>query len=872
MHVPIRSVTAVAFLLGSLSTTLAQLYAIEAKLQPASRSEAAAEDHFGASTAMSDGRLAVGVPNASATEYREGHVDIYRQEDGVWVRESRLVPADPRLRNFGTQVAMDGDVLAVHAYRQNDSDDFGGSVAIIFERSGEAWHEVYRFNPVPPDAPPYDFEVTLAARGDRVIVGFPWIDTPDALFVGQVYVLSRATGSWVLEEQIDSPEPAENAGFGSAVGLDGDRLVISAIGARNQYGEWGGAAYVFEWNGEWRYSARLVPAQAVRCGEFGRAVAIHGDWIAASGGCRRPIAGDAGSVSLFHRSTLGWLPAQTIVPLDTDVVSGFGTSLALDDNTLAIPATGNWPRDPLRARVFVFERDSDQSWTRTAQIDSPVESGDFFGQSVSLEGQVLAVGAPEAYGLAGREQGAVHVVERTNDHWHATSTISRPTGELSVGDMLGKAVAIENDLMITGSGDSDVAGPFQGAIYLWDRVNDEWSERARIHAPDAQPFDGFGSAVAISGDRFVVGAPQANSLAGPDTGTAYVFVRNGADFVMEARLNPIGGAQYDRFGDAVAIDGETIVVGAHLSDRLPGEWDPRGAAYVFQFIDGAWQQTARLVASDATYGAYFGWSVAVSGPRVLVGAPQAHEPAGTTRGAAYCFEESNGVWQQELRFVATDLRGYPTYTSFGSAVGISGDTIAIGAPAVRGVNVEEGRVVIYGRGTGIWQREAVLAGSHPTRFASFGERLALRADRLAVGAGGERRDGEVDQSFGAAYLFARSGGEWIEVVHATASDGRPLQYFGKDAIAVDRNHMIVGVPYDGNGTPEQYGAVYDYAIHCAGDVNSDGVTDLDDLTQLLSHFGTPGGASISDGDLDADGDVDLQDLARLLSHFGGCPS
>jgi hypothetical protein len=297
----------------------------------------------------------------------------------------------------------------------------------------------------------------------------------------------------------------------------------------------------------------------------------------------------------------------------------------------------------------------------------------------------------------------------------------------------------------------------------------------------------------------------------------------------------------------------------------------RGAAYVYRYTDGQWQQAARLIASDPTPNANFGWSVDVSGTRVVIGAPHAHEPPGTVRGAAYVFTDTNGHWGQESRLVATDFHGAGTpNTSFGQGVAIGGDVIAIGAPGVRVTNPEVGRVLIYSRATGIWQRDAVLAASNPTRFARFGQLVAFDGQRLGVAAAGERDAADV--SLGAAYIFAPRENQWVEGIRVVASDARPLQGFASDAIALDGGRLIIGVPYDGNGTGTRYGAAYDYELICAGDVNGDWVVGTADLAIVLSTFGTPAGATPDAGDLDRDGDVDLADLTLLLGRFGDrCP-
>ena len=188
-------------------------------------------------------------------------------------------------------------------------------------------------------------------------------------------------------------------------------------------------------------------------------------------------------------------------------------------------------------------------------------------------------------------------------------------------------------------------------------------QQAKLTASDGAPDDGFGVSVAISGSMAVVGASFKNS----QTGAAYVFVRSGAAWSQQARLTAADAAQGSDFGYSVAVCGPAVVVGAtHISST------DTGAAYVFVRTDTAWSQQAKLAAPGPATIDFFGWSVAIVGSTAVVGAPGQTSP-----GAAYVFVRSGTAWHQQAKLTAADGA---SGDFFGGSVAISESTTVAGAP------------------------------------------------------------------------------------------------------------------------------------------------------------------------------------------------
>ena len=247
-------------------------------------------------------------------------------------------------------------------------------------------------------------------------------------------------------------------------------------------------------------------------------------------------------------------------------------------------------------------------------------------------------------------------------------------------DNFGQSVAVSGDTAVLGASGEDAGGIQAGAAYVVRRDqggSGNWGEVAKLTASDAQLGDFFGQSVAVSGDIVVVGAPGF-------PGVAYVFQRNqgGADnWGQVAKITASDAQGGASFGQSVAVNGDTVVVGASGEDGASETLADRGAAYVFRRHEGGvdnWGEVTKLAASDAQSGDKFGTSVAVSGDTAVVGA-YAEDAGGTNAGAAYVFQRDEGGtdnWGEVTKLTASDADGRDR---FGWSVAISGETAVVGA-------------------------------------------------------------------------------------------------------------------------------------------------------------------------------------------------
>jgi hypothetical protein len=315
---------------------------------------------------------------------------------------------------------------------------------------------------------------------------------------------------------------------------------------------------------------------------------------------------------------------------------------------------------------------------------------------------------------------------------------------------------------------------------------------AAVHQAKVIPADGaaennFGNCVAVSGDTMVVGAWRDDDL-GDSSGSAYVFVRNGGVWVQQQKLTAPApeGAPGDSFGVSVAVDGNTVVVGA---DHATVGGNRTGAAYVFVRSGGAWLFQQRLTAGDAALGDLFGRSVAISGNTVVVGAPG----EGAAAGAAYIFVRDGTVWTQQKKLMADDRAANDM---FGGAVAISGDTVAVGADVDNGAFPDSGSVYVFVRGGGLWTQQQHLTAPDAALGDNFGGSVALSGDTLVVGAASDD-DVVHGTSSGSAYAFVRTAGVWAPPAKLTAADAADYHRFGS-SVALNGDTVVVGADGDGS--------------------------------------------------------------------------
>jgi hypothetical protein len=398
-------------------------------------------------------------------------------------------------------------------------------------------------------------------------------------------------------------------------------------------------------------------------------------------------------------------------------------------------------------------------WIQSAELTaSDGGLGDQFGWSVGISGNTVVVGSPfHTVGL-NLAQGAAYVfVEPANGWTNMTQTAELVASNGAASAFFGTSVAISGNTIIVGAGSTTVQGnAHQGAAYVFVEPSGGWTnmtQTAELTASDGFVGDDLGASVAISGNTVVAGAPYASIGSNFQQGAAYVFVEPSGGWksmTQTAKLTSSDGAADDIFGDALAIAGNAIVIGA--SEASVSGNGNAGKAYVFVQPGSGWTnmtQTAELTASGAMADDYFGSSVAISGNSVVVGAPSDYS------GASYVFAEPTGGWTDMTQTAELTPDSSESLLLMGTSVGISGSTVMSGAVgATINGNLYQGLMYMFVEPTGGWADEnqsAQLTSSDGGAGDYFGRSLSMLSNAEAIGAPFHNVGLNLDE--GVAYVF-----------------------------------------------------------------------------------------------------------------------
>ncbi|ACY13233.1 FG-GAP repeat protein [Haliangium ochraceum] len=454
---------------------------------------------------------------------------------------------------------------------------------------------------------------------------------------------------------------------------------------------------------------------------------------------------------------------------------------------------------------------------------SNAQSSDNFGYRVALWGDTLAVAAPyedsAATGVNGEQNdnslsgsGAVYIFRRSGNEWQQEAYLKASnSGEF---EQFGGSLALSGDSLAVGTiyessaatginGDqADESAATSGAVYVFRRTGTDWQQEAYIKASNTATYDYFGNSVALWGNRLAVGAYGEDSAAmgidgdqlgngASSSGAVYTFLRTESGWVQEAYIKASNTDSSDQFGYSVDLWQDRLVVGAVGEDssatgidgdQLDGSLSSSGAVYVFRHQDAGWQQEAYIKASNPAANDLFGYSVALDGTTLAVGAygedsaatgingDQSSDGA-TDSGAVYAFRRNGAGWAQDAYIKSSNTNAQDR---FGETLAIWGDTLVVGArsedSAATSVDgddsdngaLDSGAAYMYRREETTWRQRSYVKASNGEASDEFGRSVAVWADTVAVGA--EREDGGTTgmngeresngaYSSGAVYIF-----------------------------------------------------------------------------------------------------------------------
>ncbi|HEX2620839.1 MAG TPA: FG-GAP repeat protein, partial [Phototrophicaceae bacterium] len=388
---------------------------------------------------------------------------------------------------------------------------------------------------------------------------------------------------------------------------------------------------------------------------------------------------------------------DTSTPTPSNTPSAIPSSTATDTSTSTPTSTPTMY--PTGSPTSAF------GWDKLTAEDG--EAGDYFGYPVAINKSILAFGATGDDAFTG----AVYIFGSVNSHGVERQKLT--ASDAAEGDAFGYSIALDLDHenLAVGTGNSD-------AVYIFTYDGIGWAEQQKLTASDNDPGEKFGRSVALDGTTLIVGKYGDNS----EQGLAYIFTNDGNSWIEQQKLIASDGIPGDRFGQSVALDGNTLLIGAD------GVENNQGAVYVFGYDGSSWVEQKKLIPGDAVENSYFGEAVALyNGDRALIGASGWN----SNTGSAYIFIFDGSNWV-ELQKITPD-NGSPG-DEFGRAVALNNRQLLIGA---HGNENQTGAAYFYRPGSGNWVLDFKIVPDGSEPYDQVGGSVAMDNYSATTGAFGD---------------------------------------------------------------------------------------------------------------------------------------
>lgn len=523
----------------------------------------------------------------------EGGGGVYTFERGGtgW----NAIQALPGSSSFGSTLVLDGSFALIGAPFESISGVSVGAVH-VYERSNRIWTKKQSLNAV-DWAFDDQFGSQIAMAGDTIFIGARGDD--DIEFnSGSVYVFRPLLGEWHHRQTLKATDPC----LGQLFGVVAASAEFAIIGAPEDTGRGYdiGEAYIFANSPEgWTPQGKLSPQRDTgRLDQLGRSIVVDGNFafFGVPSDCERALG--AGAVYVFARPFGFWIPHQKLIASDGTPFDGFGSSIATSGDTLFVGMQRtNGPYEP--GAAYAFRRNLSGMWTEEQIVASPNPNVlGTFGSAVALSGETAFIGDSREVENS-ITSGAVYVFNRTQRTWTQGEKLVPSDGEED--DYFGRVISASGDRLIVGTAGKGSTG----AAYIFSKSDGSWSEEQKLSFSRISLNDQIGISVAISGDEAFVGAPG-EDLAATDSGAVYAFKLVDGIWTERQMLLPTVSSAFDGFGTALSISGGSLVVTSdnHREDTT--------AASLFTSSAGVWSEVERFAITDPGVEGFVGSPVAIS--------------------------------------------------------------------------------------------------------------------------------------------------------------------------------------------------------------------------------------------------------------------
>ena len=387
----------------------------------------------------------------------------------------------------------------------------------------------------------------------------------------------------------------------------------------------------------WSQRQKLTSTPRGVGAQHGNAVAINGNTMVAGARHDSTTASQAGAAFIYVLNGGTWTQQAVLLAPDGALGDKFGHSVGISGDTVVV---GSYNDDsPLSnaGSAYVYVR-SGTTWTFQQKLTAnDATADDEFGNAVGVTGDTIVVGAHFADLPSNSQAGSAYVYRRTGTVWAQTQRLIPVStgGSVILGDHFGESVAMSSMLAVGASGD-DTPFTAAGAVYTFAESGGSYIPQQKINIPGGANGDRFGNSVAMEGNTLVAGALQYTPIVGqPSYGAAYAYEFNGSTWISQGRLVASDGAAFDRFGYSVAVSNEVIAVGAREDDTAVGP--DAGSGYIFTRTGSTWSEQQKLAPTDTFNGDRFGVSIALSFGNLVVGAGEKALSNPNGQGAVYYF-------------------------------------------------------------------------------------------------------------------------------------------------------------------------------------------------------------------------------------------
>lgn len=728
---------------------------------------------FGTAMALEGDTLVVGAWSGGDDQGRPtGAVYVFRRVADQWVRHAKLVAPDAAVYDaFGAVIALEGDRLIVGAPNYSRAPLNYQGAAYVFVRDALGWHFQQKLLETTQQSDAH-FGAAIALNQNRLAVSANHHDVGGLRAAGVVSLFESSDGLWQLEQEITAPAPIYYGEFGTALCLLDNELFVGADGEGFQ----SGAACVFARdNDAWTSGQRLVPQVSTNLGLFGMQIAGNAERVLISSPADRTSADGPGKVIEWRRIAGQWVEGQTLDMAMLPGVSKFGRRLNYRAGRWLVGAEYlSAPQTMLGVELFVYEEIAG-TLTRTQQISLPYAGDASYGlRSLASSADQILVGLPTSFAFPYASAGEVRIYNSIPQEPGAQLTLN--TGGTAAGEHFGAALAADRDWLLVGTPYERRRSATAGAVFAYPREPVDQVAPTTLYANDAQPRDRFGSALALSNDTFLVGAPG-------NAGAVYHFAPMGSEWMQIAKWPAPTSSHASLFGNAIAADANRAVVGAER-EPIPDSMGS-GVAYVYERSVTGWDEPVRLQVSDATSARGVGMAVATDQDTIVLGAVPVivEEPFGVPglgEGAAYVFIKNGRGWVEQAKLVRPPDE--EPFSAFGLAVALSGDTLFVGAPRLQQVHV-------FQRQGSAWSWLEMLSAP-PGITAGFGTRLSVMNGQLWVGSETDVAD---IWRRGSLHRYQVRDGYW-RLLQSFAPSGAAESSWYATSFTAFENILYVGAP------------------------------------------------------------------------------